>query len=418
MSDHERPEFSRGLTEPAARSLEYWASVRGNDLALFEGTASLTYANWNEYADMLADAFTQRGLGLDDVVAVRCRNRIEWAVIALACAKIDARLLTLDPDIPPRLLRERLISSRAAAVIIGDTAPVRVSSALEGLSLRLRSSMDAPFPGFFNFWDLFPPVAQPRFGRSQPSMMAWSSGHAGRPVGVPRRRNAPASISRAPMPDHGTSLITTPLHRIWGCVQFWAALSAGRAIAMTRAFNAAEALNLIAQYRVTHWSALPEAFAELHRLGVDAVRAADTSSLKEVVIGGAAAPWLLKSWLVDVFGPIVSEAYGSTEAGLISVLQPLNFRSKRGSCGRPIRGAAVEIRDTDGRKLPAGAVGEIWARTQRTLECEIGGGGTRPHRDADGFVATGDLGCVDGDGYLYITGRAIDLSASETRAAG
>jgi long-chain acyl-CoA synthetase len=392
--------------------------VRGNDLALFEGTASLTYGDWNAYADMLADAFTERGLGLDDVVAVRCRNRIEWAVIALACAKIDARLLTLDPDITPRTLRERLISSRATAVIVGDTAPVRLAPALEGLSLRLRSSIDAPFPGFFNFWDLFPPVAQPRFGRSQPSMMAWSSGAGGRPVGLPRRRNAPASISRAPLPDHGVSLITTPLHRIWGCVQFWAALSAGRAISLTRAFNAAEALQLIAQHRVTHWCALPEAFADLHRLGADAVRAADTSSLKEVVIGGAAAPWLLKSWLADVFGPIVSEAYGSTEAGLISILPAPNFRTKRGSCGRPIRGAAVEIRDVEGRRLPAGAVGEIWARTQRTLECEIGGGAKSPQRDAEGFVATGDAGCVDDDGFLYITGRAAELIKAETRAAG
>ena len=59
----------------------------------------LTYREWNEYADMLADAFASRGIGADDVVAVRCRNRLEWAVIALACSKLDARLLTLDPDL-------------------------------------------------------------------------------------------------------------------------------------------------------------------------------------------------------------------------------------------------------------------------------------------------------------------------------
>ena len=418
MPGGERPDYAQGLSEPAARSLEYWASVRGNEPALFEGTASLTYAGWNEYADMLADAFVARGIGLDDVIAVRCRNRIEWAVIALACAKIDARLLTLDADVPPRVLRERLITSRAKAVIVGDTAPVRLTAALDGLNLRLRSTMDAPFPGFFNFWDLFPPVAQRRFGRAQPSMLAWSSGAGARPVVVPRRRTAAASISRPPLPDHGVSLITTALHRIWGCVQFWGALSAGRAIVLTRGFNAAEALKAIAQHRVTNWSALPEAFAELHRLGAQAVRAADTGSLKEVVIGGAAAPWMLKAWLADVFGPIVSEAYGSTETGLISILEAPRFQAKRGSCGRPIRGALVEIRDVDGRRLPQGAVGEIWARTPRTLECEIGGGATRTLRDDAGFVATGDAGRMDDEGFLYITGRATEGLATETRAAG
>jgi acyl-CoA synthetase (AMP-forming)/AMP-acid ligase II len=392
--------------------------VRGNAPALFEGTASLTFGDWNEYADMLADTFVARGLGLDDVIAVRCRNRIEWAVIALACAKIDARVLTLDADMPPRLLRERLIASRAAAVIVGDTAPVRLAAALDGLNLRLRATMDAPFPGFFNFWDLFPPVAQRRFGRAQPSMLAWSSGPGARPVAVPRRRNAAASISRAPMPDHGVSLITTPLHRIWGCVQFWGALSAGRAIVLTRAFNAMEALKLIRQHHVTNWSALPEAFAELHRLGAQAVRHAETHSLTEVVIGGAAAPWILKAWLVEQFGPIVSEAYGSTETGLISVLEAPRFQSKRGSCGRPIRGASVEIRDADGRRLPPGMVGQVWARTQRTLECEGSSGTRHMHRDDAGFVATGDAGRIDEEGFLYITGRAAPRVATETRAAG
>lgn len=392
--------------------------MRANAPALFEGTAQLSYGDWNEYANMLADALAGRGLGVDDVIAVRCRNRIEWAVIALACAKIDARLLTLDPDLPARVVRERLIASRASAVIIGDAAPVRVAAALDGLSLRLRASMDGAFPGFFNFWDLFPPVAQPRFGRSQPSMIAWSSGLASRVVSIPRRRNAAASLSRTPEPDMGVSLITTPLHRIWGCVQFWNALSAGRSIALMRGFNPVDALALIKQRRITNWSALPEVFAELHRLGADAVRAADTSSLKEVVIGGAAAPWLLKTWLADVFGPIVGEAYGSTEAGLISTLPATVFRTKRGSCGRPIRGAAIEIRDAAGRRLPPGSVGEIWARTQRTLECEIAPGSARTPRDADGFVATGDAGRVDTDGFLYILGRSVDLAAPEHRAAG
>lgn len=392
--------------------------MRGNEPALFEGAASLTFAGWNEYADMLADAFIARGLGIDDVIAVRSRNRIEWAVIALACAKIDARLLTLDPDATTRTLRERMVTSRAAALIVGDTAPMRIAPALDGLNLRLKTSMDAPFPGFFNFWDLFPPVAQRRFGRAQPSMLTWSSGIGSRPVVLPRRRNAAASISRAPMPDHGVSLITTPLHRIWGCVQFWNALSAGRAVVLTRAFNAAEALKLIARHRVTNWSALPETFAVLHGLGAEAVRNTDTRSLKEVVIGGAAAPFMLKAWLADAFGPIVSEAYGSTETGLISTLEAQRFLAKRGSCGRPIRGALVEIRDADGRKVPAGEVGEIWARTQRTLECEIGTGAKRTRRDDAGFVATGDEGRFDDEGFLYITGRTPYLPVTETRAAG
>jgi long-chain acyl-CoA synthetase len=396
------------LSEPVARSLEYWAATRGGQPALFEGQTTLTYRDWNEYADMLADAFAGRGLGADDVIAVRARNRIDWAVIALACAKIDARLLTLDPDLTPRALRERLIVGRVAAIIVGDVAPVRLAPALEGLPLRLRATMDGAFPGFFNFWDLFPPVAQPRFGRAQPSLLAWTAGATGsaRPVGLPPRRAAPASISRPPQPETGASLITVPLHRVWGPVQFWAALVAGRAIVLMRTFDPAAALVTIAQRRVTHWSALPDSFEQMRELGTDVVRSADTSSLQELEIGGAPATLDLKSWLAGLFAPILNEAYGSTEAGRISTMPLARGHEKPGSCGRPIRGVSVEIRDGRGQRLPADVVGEIWARTPRTLECDLPAASPRTRRDDDGFVSTGDAGRMDEDGFIYITGKA------------
>jgi long-chain acyl-CoA synthetase len=266
--------------------------------------------------------------------------------------------------------------------------------------------MDAVYPGFYNFWDLFPPVAQPRFGRVQPSVMAWTPGAVGGYVSLPRRRAAPASISRPPAPDEGVSLITVPLHRSWGGTQFWAALTAGREIAFMRAFNAVEALEMIRTRRVTHWCAYPETFLELRR-HADRIAADGTSSLKEVTIGGAAAPWMLKSWLIDVFGPIVSEAYGSAQAGYIATLPAESFAAKRGSCGRPVRGAAVEIRDAKGQRLPPGMVGEIWVRTARTLECEIGGEAQPVRRDEQGFVATFDSGHLDQEGFLYLAGRAV-----------
>lgn len=410
----------RALTEPVARSLEYWATTRGNHPAMFEGATMLTYHAWNEYADLLADALAGRGLGAKDVIAVRCRNRIEWAVIALACSKIDARLLTLDPDLTPRAMRERLIASEAAAVIVGDIAPVRLAPALEGLPLRLRATMDGAFPGFFNFWDLFPPVAQPRFGRTQPSLMAWTAGATGRalPVGVPHNRAAPASVSRTPAPESGTSLITVPPHRIWGPVQFWAALIAGRAICLMRDFDPAEALATISNRRITHWSALPESFEQIRELGTETVRNADTSSLRELEIGGAPASLELKEWLASLFAPILSEAYGSTETGRISTMPLARLHEKPGSCGRPIRGVSVEIRDEEGQRVPTGASGEIWARTPRTLVCDLPTSSNRTRRDADGYIATGDNGHMDNDGFIYITGKATRLPEPDMRHAG
>lgn len=366
---------------------------------------------------MLADALTQRGLGADDVIAVRCANRIEWAVIAIAAAKIDASLVTLDPDLEPPALRERIILSDASAVIVGDCDPTRVAPALVGLPFRLRATIDVAAPGFFDFFDLFPATAPRRFSRARPALISWTQGETRRamPIMLPRRIVTPVGIPRD-VTGAGCSLLTVPLHRVWGPVQFWAALEEGRSVAFMRRFRPRLALHTIEHRGVTHWSALPAALHQIGALPTPIVRNNDLSSMRELVVGGASVDWPLKLRLADLFGPIVSEVYGSTETGLISVMPPQNPHYKPGSCGRPLEDVAVEIRDAEGRRLPPNATGEIWARTPRALACELPG--TYLRKDAKGFIATADLGRLDEDGFLFVTGRTSAHAPLEVRRAG
>ena len=376
----------------------------------------LSYFDWNDYADLLADALDERGLGSGDVIALACSNRIEWGVTALAAAKIDARLLCLPTGLSAPVLRDRLIAGRISAIIAGDCDPAVVSQALVGLPLALRATMDEPYPGLFSFWDLFGPAAPPRFGHAQPSFIAWTAGTHGaaQAVSIPRRRAAPASISRPPMPEHGASLITVPLHRTWGASQFWEALHAGRAIALMGRFDPFEAIDTIRQRNITSWRTLPEHFQRVSGLPAQLLSGAALSSLKEVIVGGAFVSSPIRSWIVATFGDIVSEAYGSTEAGLITLMPSGRQNERPGSSGRPIKGVMVEIRDANGNLLPDNAAGEIWARTPRTLEADYTShGGFRGRRDDRGFVATGDRGRLDEDGYLY-----IELSPQGARKTG
>jgi long-chain acyl-CoA synthetase len=208
------------------------------------------------------------------------------------------------------------------------------------------------------------------------------------------------------------------MHRIWGPVQFWAALTAGRTIALLGNADAASTLAFIRKRRITHWSALPESFRQMRELGTEAVRKADTSSLRELEIGGAPATQDLKAWVADLFAPILSEAYGSTGTGRISTISFTRKIEKPGSCGRPADGVTVEIRDGAGQTLLAGEVGEIWARTPRTIESELAPEAQRMFRDQSGFVATGDTGRVDEDGYIYLTDRTEAARADYILRAG
>lgn len=129
------------------------------------------------------------------------------------------------------------------------------------------------------------------------------------------------------------------------------------------------------------------------------------------------ASWALKTRIVAAFGPILSEAYGSTEAGVIALMPADRQHEKPGSCGRPIRGVMIEIRDASGRKLPAESIGQVWARTPRSVECMLLGRRSHGHRDSEGFIATGDAGRMDDDGFLYLSSRAC-LPPPDVRRAG
>ncbi|QXJ20237.1 AMP-binding protein [Actinomadura graeca] len=140
---------------------------------------------------------------------------------------------------------------------------------------------------------------------------------------------------------------------------------------------------------------------------------ADVSSLRALLVSGSPiAPGRLAE-AARRLGPVVYQGYGQTEAGSISLLTPADLASgppgAAASVGRPHAGVEIAVRDAAGRGLGVGETGEIhvrgpylmtgyWGRPEETCETLRGG-----------WLATRDLGHVDADGYLHLTGRARDV---------
>src|SRR5690606_1071096 len=135
----------------------------------------------------------------------------------------------------------------------------------------------------------------------------------------------------------------------------------GRAVTFMRSFEPKRALRMIERLRITHWCAYPGELRQLAALPNEALHAHRLSSMRDLTVGGAQVEWQLKAKLAAIFGPIVSEAYGATETGLIALMPAERQTDRPGSCGRPLKGVMVEIRDGYGRPLPRNATGEIWA---------------------------------------------------------
>jgi long-chain acyl-CoA synthetase len=136
----------------------------------------------------------------------------------------------------------------------------------------------------------------------------------------------------------------------------------------------------------------------------------DLSSLTALSAGAAAVPQSLKEWLVGRFGEgILWEAYGASEAGMVSYARPEYQLTKPGTSGIPYEGVEIAIVDEDWNRLPAGETGEIAVNTPVVMSSYLGRDKLDEDALKDGFYRTGDVGHLDEDGFLFITDRIKDM---------
>ena len=178
-------------------------------------------------------------------------------------------------------------------------------------------------------------------------------------------------------------------------------------------FDAEGLLRLIDQYRLTHMHMVPTMFVRMLQLP-DAVRAKyDVSSMVCAIHGAAPCPPEVKRAMVEWWGPVIREYYGSTEGGIVTVATSEDSLARPGTVGRAHMGVDIRIYGEDGQVLPVGEAGEIYMKPTYTP------GFTYHNRDKDrreierdGHVTNGDVGWLDEDGYLYISDRKRDMIIS------
>jgi len=416
------------MSYPAQGSLEYWADLKPQQVAIVEGQLSLTYRDWNDAANRIANALAAHGLRAGDIVVLRMHISIEWAIVAAALAKLRCSLLGLNWRLTQSETQYVLANSGAHALICDDAEPTPMREAVSSLPIKLLAALGAESPGFISWDELQQGAAIPLFSNGDPPLIVYTSGTTGLPKGVVMARRSQhfspeqrleyqrdVRDSRTSAPGaEPVVLVTMPMHHGAGPAQLWGALRAGRKIVLLRRFDPQVALQLIDQHRVTDWSAVPTMMKRIEGLPAEVLSRYSVASIRHLSVGAAPVPYALKEWILGYFGEhCLSEGYGSTETGMVSHLPPQMQRLKPGSSGRPFKHVAIEIRDAAGTVLPTGLIGEIWIRTPNTLERYLNGGNLDSQTlDANGFFRVGDVGHLDHDGYLHITDRIKDLIIS------
>jgi long-chain acyl-CoA synthetase len=140
-----------------------------------------------------------------------------------------------------------------------------------------------------------------------------------------------------------------------------------------------------------------------------ATKKADTSSVAIAVSGGEPLPAQDRENFRKLFGTALLEGYGLTEASPVVSVNPPG-ENRAGSVGRPLHNVEVKIADGDGRGLKAGEEGEICVKGVCVMKGYYNREeDTRRILDGQGWLKTGDYGTLDGDGYLYVTGRKKEM---------
>ena len=408
--------------------------------AVISGDRRRSHAEIRIRADRAAEGLRTLGVREGDAVGLLLRNDVAVFEASLAASRAGASPVPLNWHAAPVETAAILRDCEAKVLIghedlLGPVLPhlppgvpvIAVETPTEiraAFGLPGTTSAEARTAGTVSgrLWDAWlgrhPPIAAP--AQALRSAVIYTSGTTGRPKGIRRSAAAPSGPpSRAlrvygfDRPEPATVLITGPLYHAVPNACGRLAFAAGADLVLQPRFSAEETLDLIARHRITHLHLVPAMMVRLLALPEALRRNADVSSLRHVVHGAAPCPIAVKRAMIDWWGPVIHEYYGSTETGLLTFHDAAEALSKPGTVGRALPGIALHVLDDAGRPQPHGIVGDIYAGSPTLQDFTyIGHAEARAEIGRGDLVTAGDVGWLDPEGYLYLGDRKRDVIVS------
>lgn len=391
------------------------AAARGpHDIALHDERIVRTYGDVDERSNRLGNALAARGVVEGDVVALMCRNHAAMVETMVACGKLGADVVLLNTGLSASAVAKVLGVHRPSVVLADDEFAATIDQA-HGHFLRLCTwpERERGHPTVDELIrdtspDKLTPVQRP--GR----IVVLTSGTTGMPKGARRPTpkglsTAAAMLARIPLRAGDRLLVAAPLFHTWGLAAMQIGMALRASLHLLRRFDPEETLRIIAERRCDALFAVP---IMLHRILdlPERIRGRyDLSSLRIVASSGSALGGSFVTQFMDAFGDKLYNLYGSTEVSWASIADPADLRAAPTTAGRCPPGTQVAILDDRGRHVPPGNTGEIFVGNEMLFDGYTDGG-TLPKSHE--LMATGDVGYVDADGRLFVTGRADEMIVS------
>ncbi|MET8369628.1 long-chain fatty acid--CoA ligase [Micromonospora profundi] len=391
-------------------------------VALIHGEgATMTYGQFTDGVDRISAVLRERGVGKGDAVAYLGENSPDLLQTMFGAAQIGAVFVPVNTRLAPPEMAY-ILGDCGARVLIHDpdfTAPVASAAPAAGTPhVVVTGEGTATSPGLADLARAADGFTDHAVTTHQdPAAIVYTSGTTGRAKGAVLTHGNLTWVALNCVVDYDVvstdvALMISPLFHVASLgMGALPVILKGATMVLEKNFEPGRALAQIERHGVTMLSGVPTTY----QLIADhpAWARTDLSTLAKLTCGGSAVPARILN-AYEARGLSFSQGYGMTEAAPgATALPPAMTRAKQGSVGLPHFFTDVRITDGTGAVVPTGVVGEIEIAGPNVFPGYHGlPEATAEAFTSDGWFRSGDLGHLDDDGYLYISGRLKDMIIS------
>jgi acyl-CoA synthetase (AMP-forming)/AMP-acid ligase II len=406
-----------GPTPAAGYSVS--AVRRPDKVGIVDELGTLTFQEIHERTNALANAWSDLGIGEGDGVAILCRNHRGFIDATVACSKLGANALYLNTMFAGPQITDVCAREKPKAIVYDQEFAGMVEEAG-----KRRKRFVAWFDGEEgkpengdplledlirdgDTSDLVPPAEKGR-------VVILTSGTTGTPKGANRSQPksllpAAGLLSKIPLRAEEPWMVAAPMFHSWGFAHFTLGMALGAQLVLRRRFDPEGTLSAIAQHECTTLVVVPVMLSRILELPPETIARYDLRTLKIIGASGSALPGPLATEVMDRFGDVLYNLYGSTEVAWATIATPADLRAAPGTAGKPPFGTVVKLLDDDGHEVGQGETGRIFVGNELVFDGYTGGGNKAI---VDGLMSTGDVGHLDAGGRLFVDGRDDEMIVS------